>query len=457
MRYLFILIAMLVFCCTGFAAYSTLDITELIHDELLLTEAVNDALSAIGFCDTLFLSIEEIMTEPARICIMLNGWKSLIRHPSSHPISLDRAIIGGYPINTITVMDSAYIEGFDIYNTSGTGCGIWGLAFVSVEDCIFGDVEIAVSSLDNSQVEIRRCRFSGTGLPVSVNGAEYVVFKDNVVDSLAGRVEIENTSKVFVCGNQFIADIPNALMIDNFDSLDVVKNLFIGNSADASSNGACIGGAGTMLFRNNTVVDFHNSLYVEDGAIVNAEIYSNVFSGAQCGVCAGSNMLAPWVFSHNHYDLVMWGDPTWNVGNIGGGDGGEEITDGDPLFESNHGLGSGSPGSDNDREGNDRGFDGGDTLWWSGTITLEMPDPELEVNSSSISAGPNPFNSFLRIEFEDITQLDIYDLHGRSVLSEDVSGKRSIAWNSYTLPSGTYFIRGSGPNGVIKKQVQLVK
>jgi hypothetical protein len=78
---------------------------------------------------------------------------------------------------------------------------------------------------------------------------------------------------------------------------------------------------------------------------------------------------------------------------------------------------------------------------------------------------PNPFNPVLNIDFE-ISQtgwvkVNIADITGSMVKTvyegyEGV-GKHHISWDSYKLPSGTYFVTLEFENSSLTKKVVLLK
>lgn len=112
------------------------------------------------------------------------------------------------------------------------------------------------------------------------------------------------------------------------------------------------------------------------------------------------------------------------------------------------------------------GADGETHVLAEGTVSLDTPSAGITLQG----AHPNPFNPETKITFrvgiDQNVQLAVYDLSGRlvSVLAdrEFTAGVHQVAWNGRdqhgaAVPSGTYFARTIGDQGVQTSKLMLVK
>lgn len=66
-----------------------------------------------------------------------------------------------------------------------------------------------------------------------------------------------------------------------------------------------------------------------------------------------------------------------------------------------------------------------------------------DANSNSIQASPNPFQDELRIEWnnEGETSVQLVDVHGKILFSEERNENQFVSWNTQHLEAGVYFVR----------------
>jgi hypothetical protein len=112
------------------------------------------------------------------------------------------------------------------------------------------------------------------------------------------------------------------------------------------------------------------------------------------------------------------------------------------------------------------GTDGEARLLGEQAVRLETPAAGITLQG----AYPNPFNPETKITFRVGTaqqvQLAVYDLSGRlvTVLANEMftEGVHQVSWNGRdqngaAVPSGTYFARTTGDQGVQTAKLMLVK
>jgi hypothetical protein len=409
--------------------------------------------------DTIYLQL----TEPSALvgCWIIPAGRTVIVHPESSPIYVDREVIPGYPINTITILDSGAVAGIDAVNTSGTGSILWGRHHFVVRNCNFGEAVTAVSCGDSADVEIRDCSFSEAEKPLDLQTAGDVFLKDNIFENTSGdsRIEVMGGSQVFVCENEFGSGCPIQLEIQaNGDSIHITKNL-LANESTSAIDAIRIGGSAQILFDHNTIDGGHNGFSVEDGSLVNAEIHSNIYVNLHCGSCSFTNMLAPRIYSHNHFYNIR-GDYSWAVvygGSVNGP--GDHATFGDPgldvydnLFPTSFLCGGGY-------DETDVGRTGGDTLWFHRAVSMEVPaDSDYVENPAMVFlTAANPFNSSVALRFtQPAKRVEIHDLTGRLVTSRNQPGN-NFTWTAPDVPSGTYLATVRFSDKVVTTKVTLVR
>jgi hypothetical protein len=105
----------------------------------------------------------------------------------------------------------------------------------------------------------------------------------------------------------------------------------------------------------------------------------------------------------------------------------------------------------------------GECFAWN--LSMEKPRPTLTPAAFTLEpVYPNPFNSSTMIRFTvqrvGRVEIAVYDVTGRQVekLAEgDMSaGTHAISWSAKGLPSGIYFVRGSGGNQAMQVQKALL-
>lgn len=79
-----------------------------------------------------------------------------------------------------------------------------------------------------------------------------------------------------------------------------------------------------------------------------------------------------------------------------------------------------------------------------------------DANSNSIQAIPNPFHDELRIEWtnENETSVQLVDVHGKILFSEERNENQFVSWNTQHLDAGVYFVRFNDSSPSILKLVK---
>ncbi len=80
------------------------------------------------------------------------------------------------------------------------------------------------------------------------------------------------------------------------------------------------------------------------------------------------------------------------------------------------------------------------------SFILDLSSAVTEINGTTISILPNPFESFLEIDFsqplDSDTTIELFDLSGRQIQTQRVAkGDIQLSINTLSIPSGIYFIR----------------
>lgn len=395
--------------------------------------------------DTTYIKLTEELSEPIEVCLYISGGRTLMKHPDSENIELNRNSDDGS--NTITILDSGYVEGIDlILNTDEGGCSVWGADKFAVKSCNFGETALAIGAGigARSVVVAGGCCFSD-GKPVNLENVQEFIFLDNYVLSLAGKVELDGVSKIFIRGNRFtvgVSLIP--VWIETADSIDIAKNLFHGHPEAIEA--IRIFGNGHSKIRNNTIISFNNGVYLGTGNVLEGEVYNNIFHNVHCGVCSHTEFFEPDFLGYNHfYDIG--GDWFWNVTGAPGINNSEGYT----LFNTEFGLQPDSPCRDSGNDGTDKGWTGGNPNWWDRSYAMSVPDSSAEVRvEHSLTAGPNPFNAATTIYFDDSAkEIIITDLNGRVIESSAVNTDNYNWTATRNIRSGIYLVTVRFEDGAV--------
>ncbi|MFQ6611062.1 MAG: T9SS type A sorting domain-containing protein [Fidelibacterota bacterium] len=100
----------------------------------------------------------------------------------------------------------------------------------------------------------------------------------------------------------------------------------------------------------------------------------------------------------------------------------------------------------------------------NGVYLLDIiDDPTLQPNQYNVNVFPNPFNSSISIQIDNIenVKVGIYDLLGNKV-RELQAYHNNIVWNGkdkfgYSMPSGTYFVRLDYNSNSTVRKITLLK
>ncbi|EDM44146.1 hypothetical protein SCB49_11162 [unidentified eubacterium SCB49] len=100
------------------------------------------------------------------------------------------------------------------------------------------------------------------------------------------------------------------------------------------------------------------------------------------------------------------------------------------------------------RADNDDGWDEREVAYEMGAVEVILGNTTFD--SASLVVYPNPSNGVINIKTQDAYSLEIFDLLGRSISTQEIDGPTSI--NSINVP-GTYFLHFSGQNKTLVKKV----
>jgi hypothetical protein len=90
------------------------------------------------------------------------------------------------------------------------------------------------------------------------------------------------------------------------------------------------------------------------------------------------------------------------------------------------------------------------------TLTLTFhsstPDPDIE-HGSKVKVYPNPTTSWINVEADKMSHVEVYDNEGRRLQDYDADGKQKVKVDLSYYASGVYFIRIHTPESVIIHKV----
>jgi hypothetical protein len=96
-----------------------------------------------------------------------------------------------------------------------------------------------------------------------------------------------------------------------------------------------------------------------------------------------------------------------------------------------------------------------DGIWY--TDLPPMPDHVVEFIEATVSIAPNPATTHITITASEAlsnAELTMYDLHGKTCYSSQIHGKQHEI-PTHGIPSGIYFVKVAGSNGITVKKVAI--